>query len=448
MALIVKDRVQETSTTTGTGTLTLAGAVSGFQTFSSAIGNGNTTYYTITNGTDWEVGIGTVAAGTLSRDTILSSSTGSAISFSAGVKNVFVTYPADKAVTIDGVQTLTNKTFVSPVLGTPTSATLTNATGLPLTTGVTGTLPIANGGTNNPSLGVTAGAVVYTDGSKQMTTAAGTSGQVLTSAGSSAPSWTTLTTGSSDVQTFNASGTWTKPAGAPAHARVFIEVISGGGSGARHSGTNQSGGGGGGGGYVSVIKAISSLGATETVTVGAGGASQTGIGRGNTGGTSSFGSILSVIGGGDGGYLSQGGGSGATGGGSGNTTSVGGNGSIGGGGGGGTSTVAGIGIPNANGKNGGTGIYGGGGGCGGLLGGEGGGTFYGGGGGGGSDSTAGTFGLGGISQLGGNGGNGGDSANNPTDGTAPGGGGGGCYPVGANVSGAGADGRVTVTTIW
>jgi len=58
MPLVFKDRVKETSTTTGTGTLTLAGAVTGFQSF-AAIGNGNTTYYTITNGTDWEVGIGT-----------------------------------------------------------------------------------------------------------------------------------------------------------------------------------------------------------------------------------------------------------------------------------------------------------------------------------------------------------------------------------------------------
>jgi hypothetical protein len=111
MPLIVKDRVQETSTTTGTGTLTLAGAVSGFQTFSSAVGNGNTTYYAIVGGTEWEVGIGTVAAGTLARTTLLASSTGSAISFSAGIKNVFCTYPADKSVTIDDIQTLTNKTI-------------------------------------------------------------------------------------------------------------------------------------------------------------------------------------------------------------------------------------------------------------------------------------------------------------------------------------------------
>jgi hypothetical protein len=98
MALIVKDRVQETSTTTGTGTFTLAGAASGFQTFSSAIGNGNTTYYAIIGGSEWEVGLGTVAAGTLARTTLIASSTGSAVSFSAGTKNVFCTYPADQSI--------------------------------------------------------------------------------------------------------------------------------------------------------------------------------------------------------------------------------------------------------------------------------------------------------------------------------------------------------------
>lgn len=102
MALVFKDRVQETTTTSGTGTVTLAGAVSGFQDF-SAIGDGNDTYYTITNGTNWEVGIGTYTASgtTLSRDTILeSSNAGSAISLS-GNSNVFCTYPAEKAVVQD-----------------------------------------------------------------------------------------------------------------------------------------------------------------------------------------------------------------------------------------------------------------------------------------------------------------------------------------------------------
>ncbi len=100
MALILADRVQETTTTTGTGTVTLAGAVSGFQSF-SAIGNANSTYYTITGGTDFEVGIGTYTSSgtTLSRTTVLSSSnSGSLVNFSAGTKNVFVTYPASLAV--------------------------------------------------------------------------------------------------------------------------------------------------------------------------------------------------------------------------------------------------------------------------------------------------------------------------------------------------------------
>ena len=103
MALILKDRVQETSTTTGTGTLTLAGAVTQFQTFSSAIGNGNTTYYTIYNAgaSDWEIGIGTVGAGTLARTTVLASSNaGSLVNFT-GTLYVFGDYPAGKSVYLD-----------------------------------------------------------------------------------------------------------------------------------------------------------------------------------------------------------------------------------------------------------------------------------------------------------------------------------------------------------
>jgi len=104
MALVLADRVKETSVTTGTGTFTLAGAVIGYQTFSAAIGNTNTCYYTIASQllNEWEVGIGTVGAGTLTRTTILSSSNaGSAVTFSAGTKDVFVTYPAEKAVYLD-----------------------------------------------------------------------------------------------------------------------------------------------------------------------------------------------------------------------------------------------------------------------------------------------------------------------------------------------------------
>ena len=100
MALILADRVKENTTTTGTGTVTLAGAVTGYQTF-AAVGNANTTYYTIAGGAEWEVGIGTYTSSgtTLSRTTVLSSSnSGSLVSFSVGTKNVFVTYPASVAV--------------------------------------------------------------------------------------------------------------------------------------------------------------------------------------------------------------------------------------------------------------------------------------------------------------------------------------------------------------
>jgi len=103
MAFILKDRVLETSVTTGTGTITLAGAVTDYQGFTSAIGAGNTTYYTIENPNtgEWEVGLGTVGTNTLTRDTVLSSSTGSKVSFTAGTKNVFCDYPASKAVAFD-----------------------------------------------------------------------------------------------------------------------------------------------------------------------------------------------------------------------------------------------------------------------------------------------------------------------------------------------------------
>lgn len=107
MALVVNDRVKETSTTTGTGTLNLAGAVQDFEGFVAGIGTGNTTYYSIVNtGTgEFEVGIGTVtdaATDTLSRDTIISSSNSdAAVNFSAGTKDVFCTLPASKAVVED-----------------------------------------------------------------------------------------------------------------------------------------------------------------------------------------------------------------------------------------------------------------------------------------------------------------------------------------------------------
>ena len=111
MALVLNDRVKETSTTTGTGTLNLAGASVGFVTFVAGIGNSNTTYYAITaQGTsNWEVGIGTVTDATpdtLARDTVLSNSLGntSKINFS-GTLDVFCTMPASKSVYLDSTGT-------------------------------------------------------------------------------------------------------------------------------------------------------------------------------------------------------------------------------------------------------------------------------------------------------------------------------------------------------
>lgn len=102
MPFVIADRVQETTTSTGTGTITLAGAATGFQSF-AVIGNGNQTTYTIADasGSNWEVGIGTYTSSgtTLARNTVLSSSnSGSLVNFGSGTKNVFVTLPSSRTV--------------------------------------------------------------------------------------------------------------------------------------------------------------------------------------------------------------------------------------------------------------------------------------------------------------------------------------------------------------
>jgi hypothetical protein len=234
VSLLLKDRVQETATTTGTGAFTLAGAVAGFVTFASVCSVSDTFYYAI-EGVDgsgvptgeFETGLGTYSGtNTLTRTTVLSSSNaGSLVSFSAGTKRVMLT-----------------------------------------------------------------AAAVYLSKTSKRTV-------------------------------FAASGTWTKDARANS---VFVQDYGAGASGGSGpsiaSGTASGGGGGGGGGsYAEMTMDAATLGATETVTIGAGGASVAGVtggaagNNGNAGGNSTFGSWLTGYGGGRGG----GGGSAAIGGGGG-----------------------------------------------------------------------------------------------------------------------------------
>ena len=112
MALVLKDRVKETTTTTGTGTYTLAGALTGFEAFSK-IGNSNTTYYCCTDGTDFEIGIGTYTASgtTLARTTILrSSNSNNAVNWTSGTRTIFCTLPAQKMIFNDASNVAQNFT--------------------------------------------------------------------------------------------------------------------------------------------------------------------------------------------------------------------------------------------------------------------------------------------------------------------------------------------------
>ena len=147
MAFILADRVRETSATTGTGSFTLDGAVTGFQSFDAVLNTADTTYYTIAlqGATEWEVGIGTFTApSTLARTTILSSSnSGSAVNFSAGTKDVFITLPAERAgasytsysYTATASQTTFAATYTPPSLQVFVNGVLLNAADYTATSG-------------------------------------------------------------------------------------------------------------------------------------------------------------------------------------------------------------------------------------------------------------------------------------------------------------------------
>ena len=200
MALILADRVRETTTVTGTDPAVLLGAVTGFQTF-AVIGNGNTCYYTISDqsGPNFEVGIGTYSSSgpTLTRTTILASSnSGSIVSFPSGVKDIFVTYPAEKSVNLDAADN------VSP-LGTVASGTW-QGTAITTTYGGTGLTSYTAGDLS-----------YYASGTTFTKLAIGTSGQILTSTGT-APQWSTLS--GVAVTTFSAGTTGLTPSTATSGA--------------------------------------------------------------------------------------------------------------------------------------------------------------------------------------------------------------------------------------
>jgi hypothetical protein len=142
MALVLKDRVKEGTTTSGTGTVVLNGAATGYQSF-AVIGNANTTYYTIAGGSDYEVGIGTYYSGntSLSRDTILASSNANAAVVLSGSYDVFVTYPAEEAVYLNG--TNLNAGGLSNIAFSALTANLASINTVTLTTGTISTQPNA-----------------------------------------------------------------------------------------------------------------------------------------------------------------------------------------------------------------------------------------------------------------------------------------------------------------
>ena len=297
MALVILDRAKETTTTTGTGSVTLLGAVTGSQSL-AGVGNGNTTYYCIADqsGANWEVGVGTYSTTgpTLSRTTVLASSNaGALVTFTAGTKDVFITYPAERAIYANAANvnsfyasgSLLNTqyfttasqsvtlTIASPCVVTATTASVPQ-NGSQIVFATTGALPT----------GLTAGTVYYVVGSS------GTTFNVALTVGGGAITTSGTQSGTQSIS----SGTYTPTAGTNS---VIVETIGGGGgSGGAAADIGLASGGGGGGGYAK--KKITSAFSGVTVTVGLGGTAGTsGPNAGGAGGTSSFGALISSTGG-------------------------------------------------------------------------------------------------------------------------------------------------------
>ena len=182
MALQLRDRVLETASAPGTGTVTLLGASLGYQSFNTALTSGSTTYYTIADlgGANWEVGLGTFTSpNQLVRNTVLSSSnSGSTVNFSTGTQNVFITYPSSQSVYEDASGNVSPLgTIASGVWNATAITTAYGGTGL--TSYTAGDLPYYATGTTLSKLGI------------------GTNGYVLTSNGT-APVWSANTAATAD----------------------------------------------------------------------------------------------------------------------------------------------------------------------------------------------------------------------------------------------------------
>jgi len=484
MAFITADRVLDSSTSTGTGAFVVSGTpAAGYRTFSAVMSVSDTCYYSIQGQTtsEWEVGLGTYSsANTLTRTTVYSSSnSGSAVTFSAGTKNVFITMAAARSPQLDPSGNMT-------ALGTPASIALTNATNLPLATGVTGTLSANNGGSvawqsvqttgftavagNAYPVNTTSGAITVT---LPASPSAGNIVQLTDYAGTWATNNVTVGRNSSNINGsatdvvlgirresiafvyIDATQGWLAYVGintTNVYGASYLVVAGGGGGGAGTApAASGSGGGGGAGGLFSGTTALV-IGTTYTITVGAGGAASA------SGTNSTFAGSTAAVGGGYGSTAnsltvpnpagtggSGGGGSGYSVAGSSNGASgtsgqgyAGGNGvgsdtsadAISGGGGGGSSAIG------ANS----TGTSGGSGGSGTVSSITGSSITYAGGGGGGKRTN-----VGGTGGAGGTGGGGaGSSTGIGTAGTANTGGGGG-GGAGASIGGAGGSGVVILS---